>query len=545
MSGPPDDVKTREQLLEELQALREHDRAETRRSEAIFRGLVEAAPDAMVIVDRAGRIVLINSQTERLFGYGRDELLGRPVEVLVPEALRAQHVKHRQEFLANARVRPMGEGKELAGRRKSGEEFAVEISLSPLETAEGLLIISTIRDVSERKRAEVRLRKAEARYRSLVEEIPAVTFMAALDGDVNELYVSPQIESLLGFSQKEWLEDPVLWARQLHPGDRDRWNNEFAPTVADGLPFSSVYRFVARSGRVVWVRGEAKVIKDDDGRPIFLQGIAFDITALKEAEEELRTLNQTLEERVRQRTAEAERRAEELARSNKEMEIFGRAMAHDLREPLRSMSSYTKMLAKHTQGRLDEQARGFIDQSIQGADRMREKIDKLLEYARVGTETKSFAWVEGADVFAAACASLHAAVEESGARVTAGPLPRAWGQKVLLELLLQNLIGNALKFRVAGRPPVIRVEAREQKEEWLVTVTDNGIGMKSEHLQRIFGIGMESRLNLVREYPGHGIGLATCEKIVQRHGGCIWAESPGPGLGATLAFTLPIRPATS
>ena len=148
------------------------------------------------------------------------------------------------------------------------------------------------------------MRRFEARYRSLVEHIPAVTFMAALDEESNELYVSPQIESLLGFSQAEWLGNPVLWYTQLHPDDRQRWHTEFAHTCVTGERFRSIYRFIARDGRVVWVHGEAKVVRDTDGRPLFLQGVAFDITSLKEAEEELKQLNQTLERRVQDRTNE-------------------------------------------------------------------------------------------------------------------------------------------------------------------------------------------------------------------------------------------------
>src|SRR5690349_15920761 len=137
-----------------------------------------------------------------------------------------------------------------------------------------------------------RLRLAEARYRTLVEQIPVVTFLAALDGGVNELYVSPQIEALLGFSQKEWLEDPILWYTRLHPEDRERWHLEFARTCATGERFRSEYRFLARDGRVVWVHGEAHLVRDEAGRPLFLQGIAYDITEKKKAEEVLRCLNQ-------------------------------------------------------------------------------------------------------------------------------------------------------------------------------------------------------------------------------------------------------------
>src|SRR5579884_3472359 len=176
---------------------------------------------------------------------------------------------------------------------------------------------------------ETKLRLAEARYRTLVEQMPAITFMAALTEGINELYVSPQIEALLGFSQKEWLENPILWYTQLHPDDRERWHIEFARTCATGEHFRSEYRFLARDGRVVWIHGEAQVVRDAAGQPLFLQGIAFDITEKKRAEEMLYRLNAELERRVQERTAELERanlalasQAQELAHSNAELEQF-------------------------------------------------------------------------------------------------------------------------------------------------------------------------------------------------------------------------------
>ena len=181
--------------------------------------------------------------------------------------------------------------------------------------------------------SEHKLQKAELRYRVLVERIPAITFLAAMDESVQEFYVSPQIEAILGFSQKEWLENPVLWYTQLHPEDQNRWQAEFANTIVSGAPFRSEYRFLARDGHVVWVRGEAEVVRDAEGNPLFLQGIACDITEQKDAEAILRRGREQLEEEVQRRTAEiaeanhalhgeiVERRRAEVALSDREARL--------------------------------------------------------------------------------------------------------------------------------------------------------------------------------------------------------------------------------
>jgi PAS domain S-box-containing protein len=494
-----------------------------------LRALVEAVPDALVVTDATGRVVLVNAQAEQLFGYARAELLGQPVEVLVPERFRAGHVGQRRGFLAAPHARPMGQSLELLGRRKDGREVPVEIGLSPLSADGGPLVVAGVRDVTVRRRTEAELKRMEARYRTLVEGIPAVTFLAAMDEGASEIYVSPYIEKLLGFSQKEWVENPILWYAQLHPDDRERWHEEFSRTVARGDTFASEYRFLARDGRVVWVRGEARMARDDAGRPLFLQGVAFDITAIKEAEEMLRAANATLAERVAERTRE-------LARSNADLEAFGYRVSHDLQAPLRSIKSYTQKLAEATAGRLGPEADDWMGRIIKGANRMGELIRALLAYSRVTTHGREFQATNCAAACATAVANLQADIEESGGTVAAGTLPVVRADESQFVQLLQNLIGNALKYR-ANRAPEVRVAAEQRGGEWLFSVADNGIGVEGEFLERIFKLG--ERLHSEARYAGSGIGLATCAKIVERHGGRIWATSPGPDQGMTAWFTLP------
>ena len=392
---------------------------------------------------------------------------------------------------------------------------------------------------------EVKLRLAEARYRTLVEQLPVVTFLAALDGGANELYVSPQIEALLGFSQREWLENPVLWYTQLHPDDRERWHREFARTCAAGERFQSEYRFLARDGRVVWVHGEAQVVRDEAGRPLFLQGMAYDITGRKRAEEALLSINVELERRVRERTAQLEeanaalaRQAEELAHSNAELEQFAYVASHDLQEPLRMVGSFTQLLAKRYQGKLGPDADDFIGYVVEGAVRMQQLINDLLTYSRVGRTGKAFTPTDCSEVVASVCANLRKSIEDSGAAVTTDPLPTVPAEPSQVLQLFQNLIGNAIKFHKDDEPPQVHVGARRQGDEWLFWVRDNGIGIEPQCAQRIFLVFQ--RLHNRKEYPGTGIGLAICKKVVERHGGRIWVESE-PGRGSVFYFTLPGR----
>jgi PAS domain S-box-containing protein len=505
-------------------------------NEEALLAVLESVPDAVIAADANGTTVLLNRQAEDLFGYPRAELLGRPVEMLMPERFRARHVALRERYFADPRIRPMGAELELWGRRRDGNEFPVEISLSPLRTPAGVLVTTTVRDISRRRDVESQLRHAEARYRTLVEEIPAVTFMAALDeraAAISELYVSPQIQALLGFTQKEWIEDPVLWYKQLHPEDRDRWHVEFARTCSTAAAFNSVYRFIARDGRVVWVHGHAKVVRDRDGRPLFLQGVAFDISDSKRAEESLAQLNQTLARRVAEAIAEADLRAEELSRSNEALDRFAYIASHDLREPLRTMMRYMQLLERQYLEVLDPTAREYVAKTITGARQMNQLISDLHTHSRIGRKGE-FGLVETEAVMAEACGNLRAALEESQAIVTADPLPTIRAVRSEIVLLFQNLIENAVKFRGDGAP-AIHVGARHQDDQWLFWVRDNGIGIEPQYLERIFGLG--ERLQ-GRRFPGTGFGLANCRKIVQHHGGQIWAESEA-GAGSIFYFQLP------
>ncbi len=227
--------------------------------------------------------------------------------------------------------------------------------------------------------------------------------------------------------------------------------------------------------------------------------------------------------------------AEDLRRSNAELEEFAYVASHDLQEPLRMVASFTQLLAKRYRGKLDKDADEFINYAVDGATRMQKLLQDLLAYSRVGTRGKPLAPADCNVVFAQARANLFTALEESGAQVSSGPLPTVLGDEVQLVQLFQNLIVNALKFRGVN-PPVVRIWAEEAGDAWTFAVQDNGIGIAPAHQERIFMIFQ--RLHHRAEYPGTGVGLAICKKIVDRHGGRLWVES-AEGQGATFFFTIP------
>ena len=324
--------------------------------------------------------------------------------------------------------------------------------------------------------------------------------------------------------------------------------------IGDGLPGR-----VAESGKPAWIpdinqdahfpgRNVAVDlgVKGAFGFPVLAQGevaavLEFFSTKVEQPDNELLGVMAHLGKQVGQlmerkrAEQEAERRAEELARSNAELEVFAYVASHDLQEPLRMVASYTQLLARRYKGKLGSDADEFIGFAVDGATRMQTLIQDLLSYSRVTSRGKALQPTETRIACDAALKNLQTAIQESSAAVNVGPLPAALGDEAQLTQLFQNLIGNAIKYR-NHRQPKIDVAARGNGDEWIFSVQDNGIGIDPQYFQRIFQ--MFQRLHTRKDYAGTGIGLAVCRKIVERHGGRIWVES-APGEGSTFFFTLP------
>ncbi len=397
-----------------------------------------------------------------------------------------------------------------------------------------------------------------ARYRILVEQIPAVIFMAFLDRGLSEAYVSPHVETVLGFTQEEWLDDPVRWYNQIHPDDRFRWSVEAAQLILSGTPLRSTYRVIARDGHVVWFHCQVKLVLTKEGRPWFLHGAAFDITDLKQAEIGLQQARADLESRVQERTTElalvnrslqqeiAERRrtevelartVEELTRSNTGLRQFAYSASHDLQEPLRNIAVYSQWLKARYQGKLDADADQFLGFLTEGAQRMTDMIRGLLEYTRTASDAEETNEVTDANVtLATVMTDLQQLIVDNRAVITNASLPALAVRELHLRQLFQNLIANAIKYR-SDDPPCIHLSATHADGYCLFSLADNGIGISPKFHEKIFGIF--TRLQDRSTSSGTGIGLAICKRIVERYGGRIWVESK-PKHGATFLFELPL-----
>jgi signal transduction histidine kinase len=256
---------------------------------------------------------------------------------------------------------------------------------------------------------------------------------------------------------------------------------------------------------------------------------------LRRSEEELKELNASLEAQVLERTAAVEERSRQLLRSNEELQQFAYVASHDLQEPLRTIISYLQLLEMRYSDHFNVESREFMDFVVKAAKHMRDLILGLLEYSRVSSQRKPFQRVDCGSVLAMVLENLKTSLSEKGAVVEHQALPEVYGDPLLLELLFQNLIGNALKF-CANRAPRVEVGAERKEGEWLFRVRDNGIGIDPQYFERIFVIFQ--RLHSREDYPGTGLGLAVCKKTVERHGGRIWCESE-VNKGSCFYFTIP------
>jgi PAS domain S-box-containing protein len=477
-------------------------------SAELFRQLLESAPDAIVGIGRDGRIAFVNAQTEKLFGYAREDLIGTSVEKLVPERYHGAHGAHRSGYFTDPRTRPMGAGLDLYGLRSDGSEFPAEISLSSIETPDGLLATAAIRDITDRK-------KAEAKFQQLLESAPDAIVGIDRNGRIG--LVNAQTEKLFGYAREDLIGQPVekLVPERYHGAHGAHRSGYFTDPRTRPMGAGLDLYGLRSDGSEFPAEISLSSIETEDG--LLATAAIRDITDRKDAERDLA------------------RHAAELQRSNVELSQYAYVASHDLQEPMRMVVTYTDRLGEHLAGTLEPRAQEWANYVVEGATRMQSLIEGLLEFSRVRPEEAEFVEVDCEIVLRRALANLQAAIQESGAAVTHDPLPTISADAVQLLQLFQNLVGNALKF-CGDEPPVVHLACELEGGEWHFRVTDNGIGIDSADTDRIFVLFQ--RLHSKDAYAGAGIGLALCKKIVDAHHGRIWVQS-APGEGATFHWLIP------
>lgn len=477
-------------------------------SELTFQLMVESVPNAILLVNKDGKIVYINGQTEKLFGYNRSELIGQMVEQLIPERYRENHPHFRNSFFLSPQVRPMGAGRDLFGLTKNGTEFPIEIGLNPVVTADGTLVLASIIDITERK-------KALERFRLVVESAPNAMVLVNHEGIIS--LVNNQTEKLFGYAREELVGNKLELLlperfRSNHPTHR---NHFFASPSVRSMGAGRDLFALKKDGNEIQVEIGLNPIDTDEG-PMVLASI-IDITERKIQEITLIRKN-------------------ELEAKNKELEQFAYLASHDLQEPLRTVSNYIQILEEDYGRQLDDQGTKHLKTIDSATKRMSALVKALLLYSRIGRDRK-LVETNCQSLLSEVSADLENLIKQAGAIISVlDDLPTLNVYEVEFRQLFQNLISNAIKFRKKNVPAHVDIRCVRQGEFWLFSVRDNGIGIDSKHFERIFFIFQ--KLHLENEYEGYGIGLANCKKIVELHGGKIWIDST-PGVGSTFSFTIP------
>lgn len=426
----------------------------------------------------------------------------------------------------------IGEETAVAALKAGALDFLVKDKLARLVPA----IERELRDAEIRRSR----REAESRYRVLVERLPMIMYMNPAANRTSTTFISPQIQTILGYWPEEWLADPEFWQTRLHPEDREAVMKEIERSDRSHEPANVEYRMIARDGRVVWFQDQNILVRDDKGQPLYWLGLKIDITHRKQAEEQILKLNAELERRVDERTRELER-------ALRAKDEFLASMSHELRTPLNAILGLSESLAEHSPGSLNEKQQRYVKTISESGNHLLSLINDILDLARIEASqiVLNISEVNMKQVCQASLRIINELALKKQQQVTLDvdeAIGSIWVDERRLKQILVNLLSNAVKFTPAGGRIGLEVTGNRQEKRVMFTVWDNGIGISESDLTRLFQPFVQLDSSLAREATGTGLGLTLVAQMIRLHGGSVSVESE-PDQGSRFTVTLPWEPA--
>jgi len=493
---------------------------EERREKEFLANILENASQPFAVRYPDKGFGLFNQAFEQLTGYTKEEIHNMDLSTSFTPMEWSEKEKQKLEEL-NRTGKPFRY--EMEYIRKDGSRVPIEVLVNVVFDFKGNpeYYYSFITDITERKETEEALKKSE---QSLA-KAQHIAHIGSWEWDTKtgDIDWSNELYSIYGVDPNTFTPSLSSFAHYVHPDDEEFVNQHVDQLLSEGKSHNFDFRIVLDDGSIRVINTLAEVAEfDKNGKPNVIVGINQDITVRKEIELKL---NENIKK---------------LAQSNNELEQFAYITSHDLREPLRMITSFLQLLKRRYKDQLDQDANEFIEFAVDGAKRLDAMTNDLLQYSKITRKKRDITPVNFENVLEESMINLKVPIEESNAVITHDPLPTIYGDEPLKVQLFQNLIGNAIKYR-SQETPKIHISAKKEKNQYLFSIKDNGIGMSPDHLEQIFTIF--KRLHTHDEYEGTGIGLAIAQKIVQIQGGKIWVESE-LGKGTTFYFTIPINKKT-